>query len=416
MTPRRLGVTAAVLFLACAAGLAFNAFAARNSSGTYSLPSGNPVISGTTITSGWANSTLSDIGTELTNSLDRSGRGAMLAPLKLMDGTLANPGLTFSSEQTSGLYRAGSGDVRLSLLDSLAQKWVTTGSEITIPLACDDSVTIAKGLTVTNSTANGNGVTATGNGSGPGAVATGGADAGVGVYGLGGALGGVGVEGDGDYDGGSGGKFLGGLNGFGVQAFGSGGHASGVAAGGLFEGGLAGGYGVEGTARGGNDIGVAGVGNGTGAGGTFAAGTAATGAAPQSAVTLTNGYLSLDGVANPNAGTAIKNALTPMNIPKAWARIGCSSGSCSISAGRGFNVASVATNASNIALTLANAVGPGAVVATSEGLGGWTQAVASFGSSTIVTVGLYTATGTAAVPNDASFSGAVNVVIYGSQF
>jgi hypothetical protein len=49
--------------------------ASRNSGGTYSLPTGNPVVTGTTITSTWANGTLTDIGTELTNSLDRQGRG-----------------------------------------------------------------------------------------------------------------------------------------------------------------------------------------------------------------------------------------------------------------------------------------------------------------------------------------------------
>ena len=37
----------------------------RNGSGTYTLPVGNPVVSGTTITSAWANSTLTDIATAL---------------------------------------------------------------------------------------------------------------------------------------------------------------------------------------------------------------------------------------------------------------------------------------------------------------------------------------------------------------
>ena len=37
----------------------------RNGSGTYSLPSGNPVVTGTTISSTWANNTLTDIATAL---------------------------------------------------------------------------------------------------------------------------------------------------------------------------------------------------------------------------------------------------------------------------------------------------------------------------------------------------------------
>lgn len=79
----------------------------RNSSGTHSLPAGNPVVSGTTISSTVHNATMSDISTELTNSLDRQGRGAMLAPLQCYDGTAAAPGLTFDGDPDTGLYRVG---------------------------------------------------------------------------------------------------------------------------------------------------------------------------------------------------------------------------------------------------------------------------------------------------------------------
>jgi hypothetical protein len=77
----------------------------RNSSGVYSLPAGNPVITGTIISSTWANSTSSDIGVELTNSLDRNGRGGMLAALRLIDGSAASPALAFTSDPTTGLFR-----------------------------------------------------------------------------------------------------------------------------------------------------------------------------------------------------------------------------------------------------------------------------------------------------------------------
>lgn len=46
----------------------------RNGSGTYTLPAGNPVVSGTTISSTWANNTLSDIATALTGSLTKDGQ------------------------------------------------------------------------------------------------------------------------------------------------------------------------------------------------------------------------------------------------------------------------------------------------------------------------------------------------------
>lgn len=86
---------------------------ARNSQGTYTLPAGNPVVSGAVIESTWANATMADIGNEISQSLDRGGRGGMLAPLKLVDGSSAAPGLAFSLEAGSGLYRKSSGKLAL---------------------------------------------------------------------------------------------------------------------------------------------------------------------------------------------------------------------------------------------------------------------------------------------------------------
>lgn len=88
----------------------------RNSAGNYSLPTGNPVVSGTVIQSSWANDTMSDIASALTDSLSRSGEGGMTAPLRISDGTVAAPGLAFSNETGSGLYRASAGNYSLSLL------------------------------------------------------------------------------------------------------------------------------------------------------------------------------------------------------------------------------------------------------------------------------------------------------------
>lgn len=87
----------------------------RNAAGTYTLPL-PPVVTNTTITSNFENTTDSDIASELTNSLDRNGRGGMLAPFKIFDGTMAAPGLAFTLEPGSGLWRAGPGDVRMAVL------------------------------------------------------------------------------------------------------------------------------------------------------------------------------------------------------------------------------------------------------------------------------------------------------------
>jgi hypothetical protein len=46
----------------------------RNGSGTYTLPAGNPVVTGTTISSTWANNTLTDISTALTGSIAADGQ------------------------------------------------------------------------------------------------------------------------------------------------------------------------------------------------------------------------------------------------------------------------------------------------------------------------------------------------------
>jgi len=65
----------------------------RNGSGTYSLPAGNPVVTGTTIASTWANTTLSDIATEITNSLPRDGQAGPTGPYNWNAQNLTNVGV-----------------------------------------------------------------------------------------------------------------------------------------------------------------------------------------------------------------------------------------------------------------------------------------------------------------------------------
>jgi hypothetical protein len=55
----------------------------RNGSGTYTLPAGNPVVTGTTISSTWANNSLSDIATALTQSLAKDGQTTPTANIPL---------------------------------------------------------------------------------------------------------------------------------------------------------------------------------------------------------------------------------------------------------------------------------------------------------------------------------------------
>ena len=90
--------------------------ASRNAGGTYSLPAThNPVVSGTPISSVGFNATMSDLATELTDSLSRSGKGAMLAPLRLTNGAASLPSVAFSSETGTGFWRNGTADMLTSL-------------------------------------------------------------------------------------------------------------------------------------------------------------------------------------------------------------------------------------------------------------------------------------------------------------
>ena len=62
----------------------------RNGTGTYSLPAGNPVVTGTTITSTWANNTLSDIATALTGSVASDGQTTMSGNLNVGNNKIIN--------------------------------------------------------------------------------------------------------------------------------------------------------------------------------------------------------------------------------------------------------------------------------------------------------------------------------------
>jgi hypothetical protein len=55
----------------------------RNGSGTYTLPAGNPVVTGTTISSTWANNTMTDLATALTGSLASDGQTTATGNLKM---------------------------------------------------------------------------------------------------------------------------------------------------------------------------------------------------------------------------------------------------------------------------------------------------------------------------------------------
>ena len=125
----------------------------RNSSGTYTLPAGNPVVPNTLIESVWANTTCADIGQSLTDSLDRFGRGTMLAPLKIFDGTVAAPGLSFGSEGSTGIYRTGAGTWNLAILGVAVALLTASGATFSQPVTFAGGATVAGPVLFPNGTA-----------------------------------------------------------------------------------------------------------------------------------------------------------------------------------------------------------------------------------------------------------------------
>ena len=72
---------------------------ARNGSGTYTLPAGNPVVTGTTISSTWANNTLNDIGNAMTASLAYDGQTVPVANLPM--GSYIHTGVGNATARTN---------------------------------------------------------------------------------------------------------------------------------------------------------------------------------------------------------------------------------------------------------------------------------------------------------------------------
>jgi len=80
----------------------------RNGSGTYSLPAGNPVVTGTTIASTWANTTMNDLAAALTDSVAADGQTPMTGNLdlnthkivNLVAGTAAGDAIEFAQFKT----------------------------------------------------------------------------------------------------------------------------------------------------------------------------------------------------------------------------------------------------------------------------------------------------------------------------
>jgi len=146
---------------------------ARNGSGSFSLTSGNPVTTGTSISSTWANATLSDIASALTQSVSKDGQTTMTGNLPmgnnkvtgLADGTLATDAVSLgqlagdAGASLVGYLPAGTGavatTVQTKLRESVSVKdfgavgdgTTDDTAAITAALAASKHVTVPSGFT-----------------------------------------------------------------------------------------------------------------------------------------------------------------------------------------------------------------------------------------------------------------------------
>lgn len=102
---------------------------ARNGSGSMAIV--NVFAPSTTISSSKVNANFTDIGNEITNSVAVDGQSTMTAPLKLANGTVSAPGLTFGSDTNVGMYRIGADNIGIAVNGAKVLDIETTGLSIT---------------------------------------------------------------------------------------------------------------------------------------------------------------------------------------------------------------------------------------------------------------------------------------------
>lgn len=105
----------------------------RNGSGTYSLPAGNPVTTGTTISSTTHNSTLSDIASALTASLTKDGQTTPTANIPM--GGFKLTGLANAAAVDDAVRASQIQNGSLVLLGSVAGTNTVTATAAPVPAA-----------------------------------------------------------------------------------------------------------------------------------------------------------------------------------------------------------------------------------------------------------------------------------------
>ncbi|WKA31613.1 hypothetical protein [Bradyrhizobium roseum] len=86
-----------------------------DANGNYALPAGYLAITGQTIQPSQHNPPLEDIATAMTARLSVNGANPMTGPLKLADGLVGAPSLTFNTAQTTGFYKTAGGNIGVAI-------------------------------------------------------------------------------------------------------------------------------------------------------------------------------------------------------------------------------------------------------------------------------------------------------------
>ena len=122
----------------------------RNGSGVYSLPAGNPVVTSTTISSTWANNTMTDLATAMTGSLAADGQTTATGNLKmgnnritgLADGIAASDAATVSQVPSGALFL-----LKASNLSDVANATTSRTNLVAAKSGANSDITSLTGLT-----------------------------------------------------------------------------------------------------------------------------------------------------------------------------------------------------------------------------------------------------------------------------
>ena len=122
----------------------------RNGSGTYTLPAGNPVVTSTTISSTWANNTMTDLATAMTGSLASDGQTTATGNLKmgnnritgLADGIAASDAATVNQVPSGALFL-----LKASNLSDVANATTSRTNLVAAKSGANSDITSLTGLT-----------------------------------------------------------------------------------------------------------------------------------------------------------------------------------------------------------------------------------------------------------------------------